>query len=45
MSEENPVYWCVICGRAIERDEYGVFVHDDIVHPQEMDFSEEDRPQ
>ena len=26
------VYWCVVCGRAIPRDQ-GVFVHDDIPHP------------
>jgi hypothetical protein len=25
-------YWCVICQRFIEADEYGVIVHDDIIH-------------
>ena len=45
MSEEKYAYWCVVCGRAIERDEYGLFVHDDLPHPPDMDFSEEKNPQ
>lgn len=37
-------YWCVICQRFIEADEYGVIVHDDINH-SDMMFDEEERPQ
>ena len=44
MSERN-IYYCVVCGRAIEADECDVFVHDDVPHPLDMDFSEEDKPQ
>jgi len=42
---ERDIYYCVVCGRAIEANEYGVFVHDDTPHPPDMDFSEEDKPQ
>ncbi len=38
-------YYCVICGRFLPADEYGVIVHDDIEHPQEMDFGDEEKPQ
>lgn len=38
-------YYCVICGRYIESNEDGVIVHDDIPHPHDMDFSDEDKPQ
>ena len=38
-------YHCVVCGRSIEADEYGVIVHDDIPHPPGMDFAEEEKPQ
>ena len=41
----NDGYYCVVCGRFIEADEYGVIVHDDIPHPSEMDFAEEEKPQ
>jgi hypothetical protein len=44
MSERN-IYYCVVCGRAIEGGGDGVFVHDDVPHPPNMDFSEEDKPQ
>lgn len=37
-------YWCVVCQRFIEADEYGVIVHDDIDHG-DMTFDEESRPQ
>jgi hypothetical protein len=43
-----PVYWCVVCGRAIvgEVHEYGnVFVHDNIPHPDMMAFDEDASPQ
>ena len=38
-------YYCVICGRYIETNEDGVIVHDDIPHPPDMDFSDENKPQ
>jgi len=31
------------CGFA--SNEHGVIVHDDILHPQEMDFADEEKPQ
>ena len=37
MNEEG--YYCVVCGRFLPADEHGVIVHDDIEHPQEMDFA------
>ena len=37
-------YWCVVCGRML-RVAYGVVVHDDVPHPEEMTFAEEDNPQ
>lgn len=38
-------YYCVICGRLLPADEHGVIVHDDIEHPQEMDFGDEENQQ
>ena len=38
-------YHCVICGRFLPANEYGVIIHDDIEHPQEMDFGDEEKPQ
>ena len=38
-------YNCVICGRFLLADEYGVILHDDIEHPPEMTFDDEERPQ
>ncbi len=38
-------YYCVVCGRFIEADEHGVIVHDDVPHPPEMDFADEEKPQ
>ena len=41
MSDGEPDgYWCVICQRFIEADEYGVIVHDDIDHGN-MTFDDE----
>lgn len=37
-------YWCVVCGRHLP-DEGGVIVHDDVPHPENMAFDEEERPQ
>lgn len=38
-------YYCVVCGKYLEADEYGVIVHDDVPHPSNTDFAEEDNPQ
>ena len=37
-------YWCVVCGRHLPDDD-GVVVHDDVPHPEDMTFDEEERPQ
>lgn len=37
-------YYCVICGKYIEAVD-GVIVHDDIPHPPDMTFDEEENPQ
>ena len=41
----NEGYYCVVCGKYLEADEYGVIVHDDVPHPETMDFAEEEKPQ
>lgn len=41
----RPGYWCVVCGRFLPEDDAGVIVHDNVPHPQEMTFAEEDKPQ
>lgn len=38
-------YHCVICGRFLRADEYDVILHDDIEHPPEMTFDDEEKPQ
>jgi len=38
-------YWSVICQRFIEADEDGIIVHDDITHPNNMTFDDEEKPQ
>ena len=38
-------YWCVVCQRELIADEYGVFVHENIPHPESMTFDEEVNPQ
>jgi len=45
MNEDQNGYWCVICGRFLPADEEGVIVHDDIEHPVDMAFDDEDKPQ
>jgi hypothetical protein len=42
---DEDVYYCVVCGRCIERNEHGVFVHDDVPHPPDMTFDEEEKLQ
>lgn len=38
-------YYCVVCGRFLPADDEGVIVHDDVPHPPEMTFDEEEKPQ
>lgn len=38
-------YYCVVCGKFIEADEFGIIVHDAIHHPENMTFDEDDNPQ
>ena len=38
-------YWCVICGRLLLRDDLGVIVHDNLPHPDNMTFDEQDNQQ
>ena len=38
-------YYCVICGKFLPADEHGVIVHDDVPHPVDMDFGDEEKPQ
>lgn len=42
---ETDGYWCVICQRYLEADEYGVIVHDNVPHPEGMTFDEQENPQ
>lgn len=37
-------YYCVVCGRSIEAV-HGIFSHDDVPHPPDMNFYEEGKPQ
>jgi hypothetical protein len=37
-------YWCVVCGRFLQSND-GVVVHDDLPHPETMDFNDEENPQ
>ncbi len=41
----NDGYYCVICGKFLPADEHGVIVHDDVPHPVDMDFGDEEKPQ
>lgn len=38
-------YWCVVCGRYLPADEDGLIVHDNVPHPEEMTFDDEENPQ
>lgn len=38
-------YGCLACGRFLPADEDGVIMHDNVPHPEEMTFDEEERPQ
>jgi hypothetical protein len=45
MQSTDDGYWCVVCGRYLHADENDVIVHEDIPHPANMKFDEEDNPQ
>lgn len=45
MTEDCNGYWCVICGRFLRADDDGIIIHDDLDHPSEMTFDDEDKPQ
>ena len=38
-------YYCVVCCKFLPADEHGVIVHDDVPHPVDMDFADEEKPQ
>jgi hypothetical protein len=42
--EEAEGYYCVVCGRLLPEED-GVIVHDDVPHPVDMDFGDEEKPQ
>jgi hypothetical protein len=42
--EEADGYYCVVCGRFLPEED-GVIVHDDVSHPVDMDFGDEENPQ
>ena len=37
-------YWCVVCDRFLPSED-GVIVHDDVPHPDDMTFDDDERPQ
>ncbi len=43
-SDNKNSYWCVVCQREIENID-GVLTHDDIPHPDDMTFDEQEKPQ
>jgi len=42
--EETDGYYCVVCGRFLPEED-DVIVHDDVPHPIDMDFGDEENPQ
>lgn len=45
-SDDSPDgYWCVVCGRFLLADKCGVIVHDNVQHPENMTFDDEEHPQ
>lgn len=45
LSRNDEGYACVVCCRLIEPDDTGVMVHDEIPHPINMIFNDEEQPQ
>lgn len=44
LGDTPPSYWCVVCQKLLFAED-GVFVHDDIPHPDSMTFDEQENPQ
>jgi len=44
MMDDEEGYWCVVCGRFLPSDG-GVVVHDNVPHPIDMTFDEQENPQ
>lgn len=42
--EEADGYYCIVCGRFLSEED-GLIVHDDVPHPVDMTFDEEENPQ
>ena len=43
-SSDTETYACIYCGKALPIEE-GVIVHDDVPHPINITFDEEENPQ
>lgn len=46
--EDAAVYWCVICGpclRDLISENQHLTVHNDVPHPQDLTYDEEEFPQ
>ena len=41
---DDEGYWCVVCERLLPRVD-GVIVHDEVPHPDDMTFDEQEKPQ
>jgi hypothetical protein len=42
--DEVDGYYCIVCGRFLP-SENGMIVHDDVPHPADMTFDDEENPQ
>ncbi len=42
--DEVDGYYCIVCGRFLP-SENGMIVHDDVPHPIDMTFDDEENPQ
>lgn len=42
--EKDEGYWCVVCQKFLPAQE-GVIVHDNVFHPEMMNFSDDNFPQ
>ena len=43
--DRQAIYWCVVCCKPLMTDADGVYLHDEIAHPDGMEFDEDERPQ
>jgi hypothetical protein len=44
MDKNENGYWCVVCGRFLPSVD-GVVIHDDIMHPENMLFDDDEKEQ